>query len=103
MRTDQLSLSGAMETWGRPSTGQTTCRPVPGRTPAERDNKSKNPEKRGDSQLAGLAGRMVMKSTVGQGVEFPGLYVRLELAIPCLSVEHGEPLSEPCKLLRREP
>ena len=42
---------------------------------------------------------MVTQSPVSQGVEFPGLHVRLELTIPRLRVKGGKPLPELRKLL----
>ena len=45
---------------------------------------------------------MVAKGFIGERVEFPRLYVSLELAIPCRRIKLSEPPPKLCKFLSRE-
>jgi len=71
-----------------------TCRQVLVQSQAERDNKSRRRERRGDSQPCGSSGSVVLQRTLCQSIQLAGLDVSFELPVPGFRVEPGKPLTE---------
>lgn len=67
-----------------------------------RDRRSRSLGMRDGSKLGGLTGGVRTKRPVGGGVEFPGLHVGFELAVPQLGIELRIPVAKYGKVLRRE-
>jgi hypothetical protein len=45
---------------------------------------------------------VIAKGFIGKGVELPGFYASLDLAIPCSCIKLSEPVSKLREFLRRE-
>lgn len=74
------------------------CRRVLEPNQAERGNKSKRRERHGGSQWFGSTISVVLKRPLCQPIQLPGLDIRFELTIPCLSVEVSKPPPKCCEL-----
>src|SRR3990170_3782451 len=65
---------------------------------AERGNKPKRRERHGGSQGFGSTISVVLERPRCQPIQLAGLDIRLELTVPCLSVEVSKPPPKCCEL-----
>jgi hypothetical protein len=71
-------------------------------TPGALYDTPRNPEKRGESKVRGPAGVVIAQRTLGQVVELPTLYIRLELAVPDFRIKLRKPFAEYGEFFGRE-
>src|SRR6266404_4532187 len=91
-----------MDGAGRPSAVKRFFSQASELTPGALYDMPRNPEKRGESKFRRPAGVVIAQRTLGQVVELPTLYIRLELAVPDFRIKLRKPFAECGEFFGRE-